>query len=206
MREDTYIKKQINYETYLIRKGVPHLFPKFKMKNNSKKVVSDFENGNINNISTTDKIIEIHEECYQTDLWNYLEEGNITTLQELNTRLQLGYDIATRITQMIEELHNFGYIHGDLHCGNIVINIDTNEIKDIRFIDIDTPKFSYKIDFLKHIDNFDYRRQVLVFWGIADMSNITEKMCKIENIIAYEKIQWKGVLNNEIFGPSIFGI
>ena len=118
---------------------------------------------------------------YPTDLGDYIENNNITSTSELNN--MLGFNIDEKISDMIDELHDYGIIHGDLHENNIVIN-PTN--KDVKFIDLDS-NYSHRITELK--ENPELFAKVVKFFNATQMDGT--EITTIEELLNYEKRMWK---------------
>ena len=159
-----YIDKKVSSISYDCMNQLQHLFPKFYYKAQPK--IDEY-------------IIQLSK--YPTDLGDYIENNNITSTTELNN--MLGFNIDEKISDMIDELHNYGIIHGDLHENNIVINPTS---KDVKFIDLDS-NYSYRITELK--ENPELFAKVVKFFNATQMDGT--EITTIEELLNYEKRMWK---------------
>jgi tRNA A-37 threonylcarbamoyl transferase component Bud32 len=62
-------------------------------------------------------------------------------------------DFAEAIDALIDQMHDLGLIHGDLHSNNIVLNPDSREV---RLIDFERTQYLNEVDF----------RQISHFWDV----------------------------------------
>ena len=168
--EEFHEKVKMKYGTeklkIMVEKPVPkivdNLLPILKEYN----IIPDYE---FSRFDTRYGMNFIYFEWYPTDLGDYIENNDITTVQELNDKL--GFDIENQISSMIDKIHSLGILHGDLHAKNIVINPQT---KDVRIIDFDD-KYCKSIEYIK--------KKIAEFWD-NDASNISD-------VLEYEKRIWK---------------
>ncbi len=124
---------------------------------------------------------------YDIDLGDYIDDlvdklNRNITLEDL---AKIG-DIPNKINNLICKLHNNGILHGDLHAKNIVLNIDT---MDLRIIDIgqyikgkgNPTKWINEIS-QKDIDFYNS------FWDTKN--NASKKLETTEELLEHEKIMW----------------
>lgn len=118
-----------------------------------------------------DKLITMNVaagELYQFTLSKYMEDNK---LEEIPKSLE------NEITTKINALHEAGYIHGDLHEGNIVFNINNGEY-DVRLIDFET------LHTIKELEEDTDKIKVLFdFLGIDGYGF----KCTLSDLIAFER-------------------
>ncbi len=66
---------------------------------------------------------------------NYPYQWQIGRPEELNTYKNRILDIGTQIISAIDKVHQTGYVHGDIHLGNFMIDPDSTSVRLIDFED-----------------------------------------------------------------------
>ena len=124
----------------------------------------------------------ITEKLYPTDLGEYIDNNNIKTVEELRTFSK--FDIPLKIDHLITKLHKEGIFHGDLHAKNILLDMETY---DVRIIDFDP----------KHVDTIENVKQTSLsvekykkLW-LSDSDVELVELNTFEDLINYEKNMWK---------------
>lgn len=103
-------------------------------------------------------------ERYDITILSYFETGNSISLYE------------DSITNLVDKLHSLHIVHGDLHASNIVLNLNTDEI---RLIDFGASYYMHEITEyeLCNLEKF-----------------LDQRFITIEDLLIYEKVMYKDSL------------
>lgn len=143
------ITKYISFDTKILFEQLKHLniFPEFTMTKSSNSRYM------------------LKMKKYKMTLGQYIDKNHYVDEK-----------IIKIIHMLINKIHEFGILHGDLHAENIVMN-DEN---DIKIIDIDS-KYSRKIDNSKLTELIEFYTK---FWE-------NDNLKSIKDIVEYETNMWK---------------
>ncbi len=138
-----------------------YIYKKFSNVIYFKKIVPKFEKiFNLNSNSIILPKILVYDntlEEYNAYLTDYCDYENGLLLKTIDNKIERLFEIKNNIDNM----HNIGIIHGDLHFGNILINKDYISSKIIDFDNCAYEKF--KIN--KSLTN-DYTKEYIQKYGI----------------------------------------